>query len=257
MADEEEFLEVDLPPNQHQIYWNTPGSRTYFTGTDRGVLYLDEQPGVPWNGLVSVEETTAGGEIKPFYLDGVRRRNDHFLEEFQATIKAFSCPVEFAACEGEMELAPGLFLGQQMRDSFGFSYRTMIGDDVNGRDANYELHLVYQAMTEPSGRTHETVSDDPEAQVREWEIHTLPLDVLDARPSAHIRLDTRRVRLDRLAEIEGILYGHELEPRLPLISEIFQILSREDPVVIEEEIPWEDYDPEYIPEEPILEDPNS
>lgn len=239
MPDEEELLDVELPPSPHGIIWHAPGSRTYFIGTDRGVLYPENAPAVAWNGLVSVDERTSGGELVPFYMDGVRRRNDHFLEEFAATITAFSAPPEFAVCDGELELAPGLYLAQQNREPFGLSYRTYIGDDAGGMTANYELHLVYQAMTEPSTRTHSTLGDSPSAQTISWDIATLPIDVRNAKPSAHVKLDTRRIARDRMDEIEAILYGHEQEARLPEIDELFEILSRIDETVDEEDIPWD------------------
>lgn len=235
----EDFINPDLPTSPYGVIWNTPGSRTYFVGTDRGMFYPEYGVGVPWNGLVSVEENPINGGIEPFYIDGIRRRNDHLLEEFAAKITAFSTPIEFGPCEGEKELAPGLYLGQQPRQSFGFSYRTFIGDDISVLGANYEVNIVYGAMVEPSSRAHKTMSGSPEPDTRSWDIATVPLDVQDSKPSARIRLDSRKVDPERLEEIQLILYGTpDILPRLPLIDEIYQILVR--PTEEEsEEIPWE------------------
>lgn len=242
---EDELLEIDLPPSPHGIIWHAPGTKTYFVGTDRGVLYPENGPGVAWNGLVSVDEKTTGGELQPFYLDGVRRRNDHFNEEFEATLSAYQAPHEFGPCVGELELAPGLLLAQQTREPFGLSYRTFIGNDIQGMDADYELHLIYGAMAQPSSRSHKSISSSPSPDTLTWDIATVPVEIRDAKPTAHIRLDTRRVDRARLTEIEDILYGRALEAaRLPEIEEIFEILSRIDIVPVEEvpeeEIPWED-----------------
>lgn len=239
--EEEDFIDPYLPPSPYGVVWHSPGSRVYTVGTDRGMLYpINEAPGVPWMGLVSVEEEPINGEIKPIHIDGVRRRNQHFLEEFSATITAYSAPKEFAPCEGEREIVPGLFLGQQHREEFGFSYRSFIGNDVGELGKDYELHIIYNALAEPTSITNSTISDSPEAVTRSWKIETTPLDVMDNQPSARIRLDSRFVDPERLMEIQYILYGTLTEePRLPLIDEIFEILSREEPEEEIEDIPWE------------------
>lgn len=236
---DDDLLEVDLPPSPFQIVWHAPGEKVYFSGVDRGVLYPETGPGVPWNGLVSVDEKINDGGIDPFYMDGIRRRNDQYLGEFSATISAFSSPNEFARCEGEIELAMGLYLGQQPRESFGFSYRTFIGNDLGGSNAHYQVHLVYQAMTSAADRSHESLSDDPEAEMLSWDVETVPVDVFGVKPSAHIKLDTRRVDPARLLEIEGILYGYSDYPRLPDIQEVYDIITRIDPPEDDGGIPWE------------------
>ena len=37
-----------------RITWGDTGHRFFSTGVDRGVLFLQNGSGVPWNGLVSV-----------------------------------------------------------------------------------------------------------------------------------------------------------------------------------------------------------
>lgn len=235
----EDFINPELPSSPYAAIWNAPGSRSFYVGTDRGMLYPEYGDGVAWTGLVSVEETPQNGGINPFYIDGIRRRNDHSTEEFAAKITAYNTPKEFGPCEGEVELAAGLYLGQQVRESFGFSYRSLIGDDVSPLGVNYELHLIYGAMVEPSSRAYKTMSGSPQPDTRSWDIATLPLDVDGHKPSARIRLDTRFVDADRLEEIQLILYGSaNFPPRLPDISEVYSILTREI-IIPTEEIPWE------------------
>lgn len=237
MADDD-FLEPNLPSSPFGVVWHAPGLRTFHAGVDRGMLYLNYKPGIPWPGLISVNEKPTGGEIRPFYIDGIRRRNDHKLEEFSASITAFLAPIEFSECVGELELVPGLYLGQQTRASFGFSYRTLIGSDTLVLGDHYEINIVYQAMAEPSSRTLNTLAQSTEADSRSWDIETVPQDVVGSRPSARIRLDTRRIVRDRIREIEYILYGTELEPpRLPSIDEVVSILTRVDEVP-SDDIPW-------------------
>lgn len=243
----EEFFDPNLEPAPYADLWHSPGTKVYFVGVDRGMLYTESGEGVPWIGITAVDENPLNGDIQPFYMDGVRRRNDHYLEEFSATISAYSAPKEFAPCEGETELAPGMFLGQQPRESFGFSYRSFIGNDTDGMERHYELNLVYGAMSKPVARSRKTVSENPEPDVRSWEIETLPLDVMDHLPSARIRLDSRYVDPEKLSQIQDILYGSVEPPRLPEIDEIYNILTHiEDVIDDEEEIPWEPEEPEGI-----------
>lgn len=243
----EEFFDIDLQTSPYTALWHAPGSRTYFMGIDRGMLFTGENPGVPWVGLVSVEENPTGGSIIPFYIDGIRRRNDQLLDEFAAKISAYTYPREFSPCLGEVELAPGFFMGQQIREEFNFSYRSFIGDDVQGMNAAYELHLIYDALAEPSSRSYQTTSDSPSPETLTWNIQTVPQEFLQQKPSARIKLDSRRILPERLETIQRILYGYlGSDPRFPSIEEVYDILS-EPIVTFFEEIPFE--------EEPVLDEP--
>src|SRR5688572_12204535 len=113
-----------------RIVWNVAGSRHFEAGVDRGVLYIDSEPGIPWIGLTSVEESPVGGEIRAYYVDGVKYLQVSGDEEFEATVKAYTYPVEFSVCDGTAQIRPGLFFDQQPRKPFGFSYRTLIGNDL-------------------------------------------------------------------------------------------------------------------------------
>lgn len=240
----DDIFDPNLGPSPYGILWNTPGDRSYFTGVDRGVLYIGES-GYPWHGLTSVDETPTGGEIRPFYIDGIRRRNDHATEEFEAKISAYTYPEAFNACQGEVRLAPGLYLGQQSRESFGFSYRNFVGNDLGGYEADYQLNIVYDAMANPTSRTHTTRTQDSTPEPLTWAIETVPIDVSGHRPTSRIRLDSREIPKDRLWLIEEILYGTpDILPRMPTIDEINVILTEPDPVSEEEEIPWEPEEPE-------------
>lgn len=253
----DEFLPLDTVPDPFTAIWNAPGSKEYYVGTDRGMIYLEDGTAYPWTGLISVDEKPIGGEIRPFYLDGYRRRNDHGTEEFAASIEAFTVPREFARCEGEKEIAPGLFLGNQVRETFGFSFRTAIGDDLIGHDTHYELHLVYSAMVEPTARKHQTIGANVNLQSRSFNIATVPQDSFGSLPTARIRLNSKLVKMEALSEIEYILYGRDGEvPRLPSIEEVYAILTA-IPEVDVVEIEWEEpEEPEYPDDpDPIEPDP--
>lgn len=208
------------------LEWSKVGERFYEAGADHGVLYIDGLPGVPWNGLTSVEEKSSGGSPKPYYYDAFKYLNISSFEEFEATIEAFTAPQEFSVCDGTSEIANGLFITQQPRKSFGFSYRTGLGNDTVGLSLGYKLHLVYNALAAPSTRSNKTLSESPEAVSLSWEISTMAPFIPGYRPSAHLVVDSTRTPEEILSELEGILYGNELnDPRLPTQNEMIALFT--------------------------------
>lgn len=191
-----------------RIVWSQVGERFFETGVDQGVLYPPNgAPGVPWNGLISVEEGVSGGEVEPYYFDGLKYLDFVLNEDFQATLTAFSAPVEFATCEGLKALAPGLSVAQQPRLSFGLCYRTRIGNDVDGVDHGFKLHLVYNATAAPTGRVSSTLNDSPEPSQLSWTIESVPPPATTYKPGAHFIIDSREVDSEKLATLEDALYG--------------------------------------------------
>ncbi len=217
-----------------RIVWDKIGERLYETGVDRGVLYPQDNEGtyplgVPWNGLSSVSESPSGAEPTPIYADNMKYLNLMSVEEFGATIEAYTYPDEFEACDGSAELAPGVTIGQQERKLFGLSYRTKIGNDLEGDNLGYKLHLVYGALASPSDRTYQTINDTPDAITFSWEVTTTPVQVEGYRPTASLEIDSTKVNAAKMKEIEDILYGtEEKEARLPLPDEILTILAEEE-----------------------------
>lgn len=212
-----------------RLVWGLPGERFYETGIDRGSLYLmGSEPGVAWNGLTAVKENPSGGQPKPFYIEGQKYINLSGVEEFEATIEAFSSPKEFGVCDGTAQLLKGLYATQQPRRSFGLSYRTRVGNDIQGVDHGYKLHLVYGALAAPSGVTYGTISDTNDPTTFSWSITTLPPIVPGYKPTAHFVIDSREADISALTELEDVLYGTNLTPpRLPTIEELFAIFAEE------------------------------
>lgn len=203
-----------------RLEWATIGERFYETGIDRGVLYVGSA-GYAWPGLISVSESHSGGEAKPYYLDGIKFLNLSKGEEFEATIEAYTYPEAFGQCDGTLSVANGLFARQQRRKSFDFSYRTRIGNDVDGVDHGYKIHLVYNALAEPSDNQFQTLSDSIEPLNFSWHVTTKPSLVNNFRPSAHFVIDSRETPAFLLNSIERILYGDENDdPRLPSAGEL-------------------------------------
>ena len=208
-----------------ELTWHSVGDHLFETGVDRGVLYVDEV-GYAWNGLVSVEASPSGGETRSHYMDGVKYLNLSGKEEYEATISAFYSPPEFDECDGLGTLRPGLFAGQQKRKSFGFSYRSKVGNDVSGIDHGYKIHVVYNALATPSQKGYSTIGADPEASLMNWSITTKPIIVSGMLNSSYLVIDTTRSPAAAVQELETILYGSDLgDPRLPEPSEIVSIFT--------------------------------
>jgi hypothetical protein len=214
-----------------KLVWDKTGERRYETGVDHGVLFpKDEtgkyQSGVVWNGLTAVNETPSGAEPNPIYADNIKYLNLMSAEDFGASIEAFTYPDEFAPCQGCAEPAVGVTIGQQTRREFGFSYRTLIGNDVDGQDHGYRLHLVYNALAAPSEKGYATVNESPEAITFSWEVSTTPVEVTGYKPTAHLEIDSTKVDASVLKQLEDMLYGTESEEsKLPTPDEVIALFK--------------------------------
>lgn len=216
-----------------KLVWDKTGDRTYETGVKQGVLYPQVSgaypKGVAWNGLTAVTESPSGAEATPLYADDVKYLNLISNEEFGATIEAYTYPDEFAECDGSASLADGVSIGQQKRKTFGLCYRTTLGNDVDGNDYGYKLHIIYGCLAAPSEKAYATINDSPEAITFSWEVSTTPVSVTGHKPTASITIDSTKVDAGKLKKLEDILYGTDSEPaseaRLPLPDEIAGIFS--------------------------------
>ena len=214
-----------------KLVWDETGKRTFETGVDHGILYLLDSnnqynTGIAWNGLTGVTESPSGAEQTALYADNIKYLNLTSAEEFGATITAYTYPDEFGQCDGSAELATGVQIGQQARKVFGLSYRTMSGNDVDGQDHGYKLHLIYGAQASPSEKSYQTINDSPEAISFSWEITTTPVEVEGYKPTACVTIDSTKVDATKLAALEKILYGDDnVEPSLPTPNEVIAALS--------------------------------
>lgn len=212
------------------LTWDQVGDRFYETGVDHGVLYIPTagvyDSGVAWNGLISVTESPSGAEPSPQYADNIKYLNLLSTEEFGGTIEAYTFPEEFAQCDGTAFPKVGLSVGQQTRKTFGLSYRTKIGNDTDGQDLGYKLHLVYGALAAPSEKAYSTINDSPEAVTFSWEFTTTPVEVTGLKPTALLTIDSTKVDEADLTALEALLYGTALEePSLPLPDAVIALFS--------------------------------
>lgn len=214
-----------------KLVWDATGERKYETGVRNGVLYVMGEggtypKGVAWNGLTAVTESPSGAEATALYADDTKYLNLISAEEFGVTIEAYTYPDEFAECDGSATLATGVTIGQQPRKTFGMSYRTVYGNDVDNENYGYKLHLLYGGIAAPSEKAYSTINDSPEAITLSWEVKTTPVNVTGHKPTASLTIDSTKVDKAKLTKIEEILYGTEsVEARLPLPDEIIQILQ--------------------------------
>lgn len=214
-----------------KIIWDAVGQRFYESGVDHGVLYIPNNLGAyingyAWNGLTAITESPSGAEASPQYADNIKYLNLISAEEFGGTIEAFTYPREFEQCDGTASPQAGVSIGQQSRKTFGLSYRTKVGNDIEGQDLSYKIHLVYGALAAPSEKARNTINDSPEAVAFSWEFTTTAVDVPGFKPSATLTIDKRYVDATAFAALETILYGAPgVDPRLPLPTEVIALFA--------------------------------
>lgn len=215
-----------------RLVWDKVGERRYETGVNKGVLYIPDNvgvynTGVAWNGLTTVTESPSGAEATPIYADNIKYLNLISAEEFGATLEAYMCPDEFYQFDGVAEPSDGVYVGQQARKAFGLSYQTRIGNDTQGSDLGYKIHLIYGAQAAPSERAYSTINDSPEAMTLSWELTTSPVDAGEGlKPTAQLVIDSTKVDPAALATLEAALYGSPgTDPRLPLPTEVLDMFS--------------------------------
>lgn len=215
-----------------KLVWDQTGDRLYETGVDRGVLYpiatsSTYGTGVAWNGLTAVNESPSGAESNPQYADNIKYLDLQSAEEFSFTIEAFTYPAEFEECDGSAELADGVTIGLQPRKMFGFSYRTLVGNDTEGTAHGYKIHLVYGCKASPSEKSRSTVNDSPEAVTFSWECSTTPVNVNGHQPTSHLTVDTTIADAGKVTELEKKLYGDESAgtASLPTPDEVYAMFQ--------------------------------
>lgn len=213
-----------------KLVWDQTNERLYETGVDRGVVYPQSSGAYPkgaaWNGLINVTLSPSGAEPTPLFANNYKYINLISVEELGGSIEAYTYPDEFGACNGFAEMAPGVSIGQQKRTPFGFSFRSLIGNDTDGTSHGYKLHLIYGCQAAPSEDANATINDSPEAKTMSWEFSTTPVSVDGFEPTASITIDSTKVDAEKLAALEAILYGSESEEaRLPLPNEVAELMK--------------------------------
>jgi hypothetical protein len=216
-----------------KLIWDAPGERLYSAGLDRGVLYLTDNSGVPWNGLVSVDEDLKDEKVDPVYIDGVKYLGIPAQGDYEAKLSALTYPDEFLEYDGWGDFGEGLFVDNQPVKRFGLSYRTKIGNDLEEIDHGYKIHLVYNLLAIPESHTHKTLSIQPSPTLFSWKLRATPVELSGYAPTAHYTFDSTILNPYLIAEIEAILYGNDVDDaRLPTIQELSTLIVDWDLITI-------------------------
>lgn len=225
-----------------KIQWDAVGERFYETGTKHGVLYPQVNgaypTGVAWNGLSAVTSSPDGAEANDIYADDIKYLSIRSVENYKATIEAYTYPDEFAECDGSATLISGVTIGQQPRKPFGFSWVTTVGNDTQYEDYGYKIHLIWGATASPSEKSYQTINDSPEAIQFSWEIDTIPVPVSGHKATAHMEIDSTKFDTTelkaKLTALENVLWGldadaennvTEIAPHLPTPDDVLYILT--------------------------------
>ena len=214
-----------------RLIWDEVGQRFFETGVKNGVLYVQDNDGsykngVVWNGLTAVTESPSGAEETPLYADDVKYLTLRSAEQFGATVEAYTYPEEFEQCDGSAAIAEGVTIGQQARRAFGLCYRTSVGNDIQGQNYSYKLHLIYGCTVAPSEKSYSTINDNPEAITFSWELSTVPVPVDGFSPTASLVIDASKVDEGKMQLLEDALFGDESnEAKLLLPNEIMDLLK--------------------------------
>jgi hypothetical protein len=206
------------------LEWNRAGQRFFETGVDRGVLYLPDGTAVPWNGLTNITENTTG-EVKSFWMDGVKYLDHYVPGSYSAKLEAFTYPDELEDLTGTARYAPGVYLHDQRSRAFHLSYRTGVGNDID-QNAGYKLHIVYNVMAIPSSSGMATLSNTVEPAKMSWDLTGTPPQMFGMRPTSHISLHSLSIDPAVLETVEALLYGSaNTDPTLPSMVDLLTLIE--------------------------------
>ena len=210
------------------LVWDQVGERLYQVGIDRGVLYLHDGTVAVWNGLTGVESSSTS-EIKSYYLDGVKYLENFIPGDFSGRLKAYTYPDELDSLTGIATVgsSPGLDYYDQQAKSFNLSYRSRIGNDLEGLDRGYKIHILYNVLANPNSYSFDTVKDSLDPIEFVWSLSGTPPKPLDRyRPTVHISIDSLVTPPEILKALEDTLYGTSTNnPRLPSIQEVAEFFG--------------------------------
>lgn len=204
-----------------QLTWNDSGAKLFEVGVDRGVVYVNNGNGIAWNGLIGIDEGSSGGELREFFIDGIKYLHFITTEEYTAKIEAFMYPDEFAVCDGTSKILNGLSVTQQRRVPFHLAYRTKLGNDLEGNNYAYKLHIVYNAYALPTDRSYQTIGANTNPMTFNWDVSTKGSILSGYKNSAHFVIDSRKTPPELLSRLETLIYGSaDADAQLPSAKEL-------------------------------------
>lgn len=222
-----------------RINWDKTGEKRYEAGVDRGVFYHGSVAGgVPWNGLISIDEVPNGGEVTPHYIDGYLYLNEVSATDFKAVLEAFTYPEAFESVNGSSYSGGLSYENQDITSLFALSYRTMLGNDTKLTLFGYKIHMIYNCTATPRKGAHATIGNPTDPSNFTWDLVARPpvgANFYGHRPTAHIVWDSSRTEKYKTDELERILYGDSgVKPRMPSLDELEGINNWGDALHIDE-----------------------
>lgn len=224
-----------------KLVWDQIGEKLWETGVDRAVLFPMTSAGayssgVAWSGITAVNESPSGAEPTKIYADNIVYGVVMSPEEDALTIEAFTYPEEYAACIGEATIVAGAVVKQQAHTHYGFAYRTMIGNDTEGSNHGYKIHIFWDCVSGASEDSNSTINDSPEQKTFSWSVTALPVNSTkyDYRPTASLVIDSTKIADAKLKQIEALLYGTDADATnnveattasLPSLDDLIDILK--------------------------------
>lgn len=203
-----------------KLTWDAPTEKTYETGLDRGVLYLQDGTAVVWNGLTAVTESSSRSTT-PLYFDGKKIKDVVNLDEPKSKLKAFTYPDEFLDLEGYSEYVEGFSIAQQRNKKFSLSYRTRVGDGTTNDPIGYKIHILYDLIAIPSDKPYTTTKASTDLVEFEWDLIGTAKKIPGYAPTNTIVADTRTLDSTVVSWLEDKLYGTVgSDPDLPTIEEV-------------------------------------
>jgi len=211
-----------------KLVWDQSGAKVFEAGLDRGVVYFADEPGVAWNGLVSLDESDRMG-YESYIFDGEKIGNLPLASGFSGSLTAFTYPPEFLKAVGSSindDISGLQLMNQKGRVSFGLSYRSLIGDDIDGINLGYKIHILYNLTAVADDIDYETLSDDIDPLEFKWSVSGRMETLAGYKPTAHVIVDSRYLSEVRMDRLEEILYGTETsEPWLPDLATLYEMLN--------------------------------
>lgn len=208
-----------------KLTWDDDGKKYYELGVSNVAAFINGT-GYAWNGVSNVSESPSGADVTTIYADNIKYGSIRGAEKLEGSISAYQTFREFCVCDGRVEAAPGVFVKQQTRKPFGLVYKTKIGDDANGLNSGYKLHIIWNATMSPSSKSHSTISDSPEAVELSYDFTTEPVAITGHKPIASMTIDSRTVTATKLAALETKIYGStSAEPTLPTPDEVVALVA--------------------------------
>ena len=213
-----------------KLEWDKNGEHRYETGIDHVVLYKNNTNAYAWNGITKITENPSGAEPKILWANNRKYMTLMSVEQLGLTIEAYTYPDEFRDCIGKTEISPGVIIGQQEREHFGLSYRTLIGNDESGNDFGYKIHLVYNCLASPTEENHSSTNDSPDISPFSWEVDTTPVEVGNYYLTSALTFSSTDLKkagmVNVLRGIEDVLYGtSKTRAYLPSVSQVMDLID--------------------------------